>query len=210
MYTVRVKYPPAFNKAINQAIHWIHNQPNTQFLIITDSQSALQALNSTKPTARVNLKEDTLYQIRMLNYNNKKIGFLWVPSHIHLLGNDKADHAANEALSLDTIMEVGYCTRMGFQMSSHTTTSNSAPNRTPHQMEVTPKLPTQPPYKSYQDRKNQIDGQSRAIPNQPNQNPGKLPTLPYLQCLSCIHSTKNRTHSKTEAAQSPIFVPRVL
>ncbi|KAK3592015.1 hypothetical protein CHS0354_031524 [Potamilus streckersoni] len=41
---------------------------------------------------------------------------------------------------------------MGYQISSHTTTSHSAPNRTPHQMEVTPKLPTQPPYKSYQDR----------------------------------------------------------
>ncbi|KAK3609526.1 hypothetical protein CHS0354_041577 [Potamilus streckersoni] len=97
--------------AINQAIYWTHTQLNTKFLIITDSLSALLALNSTKPTARINLKEDTLYQIRLLNSNNKTIEFLWVPSHIQLLGNNKADQAANEALALDTITEIGYCTR---------------------------------------------------------------------------------------------------
>jgi ribonuclease HI len=52
--------------AINQAIHWILAQPNHHFLVITDSMSALQALNSTKTTARHNLKGDTLYKIRQI------------------------------------------------------------------------------------------------------------------------------------------------
>ncbi|KAK3612600.1 hypothetical protein CHS0354_042108 [Potamilus streckersoni] len=40
--------------------------------IVTDSLSALLALNSTKTTARTNLKEDTLHTIHQIQTQGKK------------------------------------------------------------------------------------------------------------------------------------------
>ncbi|KAK3608993.1 hypothetical protein CHS0354_003892 [Potamilus streckersoni] len=79
--------------------------------IITDSMSALQAQNATKPTAPHNLKEDTLYNMRQIKTDRKTVEFLWVPSLIQLQGKDAADQAAKKALLLNNVTNIGYCIR---------------------------------------------------------------------------------------------------
>ena len=81
--------------AILLALKQIYQSKESNFLILSDSLSALQALQHNK------LDHPTLVQIRELHASlledGKDIVFVWVPSHVGIRGNDLADRAANEA-----------------------------------------------------------------------------------------------------------------
>ncbi|KAK3596194.1 hypothetical protein CHS0354_033783 [Potamilus streckersoni] len=115
-YKVKVRLPDGCSIftaelwAINHAINWTLTQSQISHLIISDSLSALQAINSTKPTSRANLVEDTLYSLRKSIDQGRNIEFLWVPSHIQLQGNVLADQASNEALDTNYRIDIRYCT----------------------------------------------------------------------------------------------------
>ncbi|KAK3582126.1 hypothetical protein CHS0354_009187 [Potamilus streckersoni] len=69
-----------------------------QCLVRTDSISVAKSLKSN---SRPNMLEESLAIIRQLAYDMTTFDFLWVPSHIHLKGNDAADLAAKEALQIE-------------------------------------------------------------------------------------------------------------
>ena len=63
-----------------------------KFIICSDSYSAIQAINN------INHKDETISKIRnLLIQNQNKIKIMWVPSHVGILGNEKADEAAANA-----------------------------------------------------------------------------------------------------------------
>ena len=68
-------------------------------VIFSDSKSVLQAIQN------LNWKDPLIYQILQKHdslYNlNKRVIFFWIPSHIGITGNDKADSAAKDALNIN-------------------------------------------------------------------------------------------------------------
>ena len=68
------------------------------FIIFSDSKSALQAISGQDWTHPL-----VLYILECLNwlvhYQENRILFYWIPSHVGIIGNDKADTAAKAGLS---------------------------------------------------------------------------------------------------------------
>ena len=62
-------------------------------LIISDSMSALQSINSIKPlhVELVNCIRRNLYESEISTNPNYKVKFTWVPSHVGIKGNEMAD-----------------------------------------------------------------------------------------------------------------------
>ena len=84
-------------KAIDLALDLIEQSDSTGFIIFSDSLSSLQALHNRKlenPSVC-----DVLERISHL-VPFKRIVFCWLPSHIGIRGNEKADETAKSALSL--------------------------------------------------------------------------------------------------------------
>ena len=84
--------------AIITALEEIKNASESKFIIFTDSLSCLQALLYMKlehPLIGMAIRKCVF-----LNIANKDIIFCWVPSHVGIRGNEKADSAAKSALDL--------------------------------------------------------------------------------------------------------------
>jgi ribonuclease HI len=83
-------------KAILMALEVIEQSNKTQFLICSDSLSCLQAIQNVK------LDHPFLRQIQIklseLNADLFDIIFCWVPAHVGLKGNERADRLAKQAL----------------------------------------------------------------------------------------------------------------
>ena len=71
------------------------------FLRYSDSLSALQSLESQK--LHQSLILSILSIIHHLHLKNYDVVFCWIPSHIGITGNEKADQAAESALNLPNI-----------------------------------------------------------------------------------------------------------
>ena len=83
-------------KALLMALKYIQIKPHEKFIIFVDSLSVLQSLKNMK------LENPLILQILEHNHqlftNNKLIIYCWIPSHVNILGNEKADKAAKAAL----------------------------------------------------------------------------------------------------------------
>ena len=71
-----------------------------RFIIFTDSLSAMQALDNQETDNPLTTK--LLYKLSGICENDDVV-FCWLPSHIGIRGNEEADKAAKEALSLDVL-----------------------------------------------------------------------------------------------------------
>ncbi len=103
-YTRRFKLNPNLTVftseliAIEKALEFNRIQPrHKQTVILTDSMSAIQALNSGQSKTR----PDKIHKIkRLISFSieeGKEINIEWVPSHVGIPGNEKADAAATVA-----------------------------------------------------------------------------------------------------------------
>ena len=81
--------------AIKAAIEYIWDSNDEEFMIITDSLSSLQALKSQKLNNPI--VSNILHMCHYLS-GHKDIVFCWVPSHIGIQGNERADVLAKAAL----------------------------------------------------------------------------------------------------------------
>ena len=83
--------------AINLALDLISTSSSKKFIIYSDTISVLQSLKYTK------LENSLIVKIfNKLNslIQSKKVIFCWIPSHIGIQGNDKADSLAKAAISM--------------------------------------------------------------------------------------------------------------
>jgi ribonuclease HI len=89
--------------AIHEALRFIRDHKITKAIILSDSLSALQSLESGKSKCRPNLileQQELLLEI----YNaGGKIHFMWIPGHTGIDGNEQADKLAKLALQKDNI-----------------------------------------------------------------------------------------------------------
>ena len=74
----------------------------TDVIIISDSMAAIDEINNTDPT----INRSIIYEIHKAIFQIKtkaRIVLMWIPSHIDIKGNDKADHNAKLACNIPYI-----------------------------------------------------------------------------------------------------------
>ena len=88
-------------QALKMAFNIVKNCNWDYFIIFTDSLSSLQALDSN------NCDHPFIQDIlKLFNYCllvNKKVVLAWVPSHVGIRGNGKADELAKQALKFNVL-----------------------------------------------------------------------------------------------------------
>jgi ribonuclease HI len=89
-------------QAIHHALEFIYDQSgtNAKYVIFTDSLSAVQAIAQLKQNKSDSLfNAITLLTNSVINHGNT-VNIAWVPSHVGISGNERADAAAKLALKL--------------------------------------------------------------------------------------------------------------
>ena len=86
----------AESQAINMAMDYIEEANISKVIIFFDSLSVLQSINNSKIDNSV--IQDIILHLH--NMSHKHIIICWLPSHVGIRGNEKADKAAKLALSL--------------------------------------------------------------------------------------------------------------
>ncbi|CAL4146014.1 unnamed protein product, partial [Meganyctiphanes norvegica] len=90
--------------AINRALHWlVLNQPliqNQEVVILTDSLSGIMALENHHHRSYSTITNQILNVANILKESTANLTIQWVPSHVGLTGNEKADSLAKEAHNL--------------------------------------------------------------------------------------------------------------
>lgn len=83
--------------ALKEAFQWIiDNEQLGAYLICTDSLSAVSKLEKYKLKSK--WQEDMLQLYRRIRENGSDVQIMWLPSHIGIAGNEKADYEAKRAL----------------------------------------------------------------------------------------------------------------
>ena len=89
--------------AILKALQWIlENKPEK--VILTDSLSAIQSLESGKSHTRPDILDQILYLIHCIIEADINLLIDWCPSHCNIDGNERADQAAKSALTHGTAL----------------------------------------------------------------------------------------------------------
>ena len=80
------------------AIAVVCRSKEKKFVIFSDSMSGLQAISGFK--IELDLVQRIIKDYSTLSISGKTIVLCWIPSHVVISGNEKADMAAKSALSL--------------------------------------------------------------------------------------------------------------
>lgn len=82
------------NPSYQRSSNICKNNHHKQHLIISDSLSALLAIEAPNPSYEI------IYQVHNItNSSQKTMKFMWVPSHTGIPGNEKSDLLSNEAIT---------------------------------------------------------------------------------------------------------------
>jgi ribonuclease HI len=112
--------------AIKFALEWIAlniSNITQQAVILSDSVSALESINNRQSLTRPNLLLDILNTINNifkqteLTCGTHSVSFAWVPAHVGICSNEKADAVAKAAGRLATVTD-RLNTSVGFQLAS--------------------------------------------------------------------------------------------
>ncbi|XP_064488507.1 uncharacterized protein LOC135400603 [Ornithodoros turicata] len=83
--------------AIHEALKLVSARPPGSWTVLTDSKSALEALSSPRSQVVSDIRSLILVVHNLLVTSGHSVWFQWVPSHIGLPGNTRADTAAKRA-----------------------------------------------------------------------------------------------------------------
>ena len=95
--------------AIVLALRTIFTLPVNSFVIFSDSRSVLSALNSSTPFIYP-LVLPALEWLYLLSNRGYRVGFYWVPDHVGVPGNERADRLAREAAGRTATLSLVPCT----------------------------------------------------------------------------------------------------
>ena len=96
-------------EAIHHALRLAEALEDDKVVLLSDSLSALESLTSKYSASRPDTLREILEQIHKLEkFHDKEIQLCWVPSHIDIPGNERADKLARQGLELEIITEYPY------------------------------------------------------------------------------------------------------
>ena len=84
--------------AIRQALQYLKTEKPKTAVIYSDSLGALQSLDRGESRTRPNLTREVIELNHSISTSGTATRFQWVPSHVGLSGNERADRLAKEAL----------------------------------------------------------------------------------------------------------------
>ena len=84
--------------AISKALCYAEVGSEALHLILTDSLSSLLALRSFYPSHPI--LQDISARLSAMDQTGKSVQFCWIPSHVGITGNERADAAARRAASV--------------------------------------------------------------------------------------------------------------
>lgn len=84
--------------AIIWALRWVEEGGVEKAIICSDSLSGLMAIGGERGGARLDLVGEILTSVYRLERRGCSVGFLWVPAHVGVEGNEAADEAARASL----------------------------------------------------------------------------------------------------------------
>lgn len=82
--------------AIIQASRHASTREENIVVIFTDSLSALQAIQHDKPKDNIRLTTTAISHLDNLQQQGKHVKLAWIPSHVGIKGNERADQAAKQ------------------------------------------------------------------------------------------------------------------
>jgi hypothetical protein len=89
--------------AIFMALVQIRDHHPREFIILSDSMSSLRALQTQKISPRTH---SVVYEIKEASWWLQRHGYgihiMWIPSHVGVMGNERADRLTGEAVQGDT------------------------------------------------------------------------------------------------------------
>ena len=83
---------------IKMALKWSLRDGSSHILILSDCLGALNAIESLSCNSHY-LVAEILNIIHEIEIHERKVAFLWIPSHCNILGNEGADRMAKSATS---------------------------------------------------------------------------------------------------------------
>ena len=89
--------------AIKYALINIDSRHLTEVVIYSDSQSAIQAIRAYYPENA--LISDIQYLLHKLSEKKISVVLCWIPGHVGIEGNEKADKAAKEAITFPMLSD---------------------------------------------------------------------------------------------------------
>ena len=91
------------------ALEWVEKDQVGKVVICTDSAAVLASMRSFHSNSRQGLLYEILQLVTRIVSNGCKLHFLWVPAHVGVMGNEKADKMAKKALEkLEVEMNVSF------------------------------------------------------------------------------------------------------
>ena len=84
--------------SISLALSLIRRSKEKNFIIFSDSMSSLEAISGFK--LEIDIVRNITKDYTHLANTGKAIILCWIPSHVNIRGNERADTAAKSALSL--------------------------------------------------------------------------------------------------------------
>ncbi|XP_067676368.1 uncharacterized protein [Haliotis asinina] len=96
-------------EAIHHALRYCRNLHERRVVILSDSLSAIQSLATKHSSSRPDTIHEILVLIQKLRQENEKeVTLCWIPSHVGIPGNERADKLARQALELNVSLEHPY------------------------------------------------------------------------------------------------------
>jgi len=85
------------------ALWWLEEVAQAEAVISSDPAAALGGISSGRLRLRSDLRGEILTQVYRLERQGRKVRLLWVPAHVEIEGNEKADRMAKAALKREEI-----------------------------------------------------------------------------------------------------------
>jgi ribonuclease HI len=84
--------------AIRMAMDHIENESLGRYLILTDSMRSIRTMESQKISLPTHLfVYECKQKCRQLAQSGREVSYMWVPAHVGIAGNEKADFEARQA-----------------------------------------------------------------------------------------------------------------
>jgi ribonuclease HI len=93
--------------AVLKALEIVTENPPDKVLILTDSLSTIQGLDSEEDCSRPDITSEILQATTCLNHNGCAVMLAWIPAHIGIRGNERADREANKGRKTKCKIDTG-------------------------------------------------------------------------------------------------------